>query len=271
MADSDNDNTSNDMAVPETMRIAALLAELMPSGGLAGGKKADVTTVDVEEPAEMDESPATIAAAAPAPVNQTPPPLPAVNVTPAAPIMQSPGSRANLRLPPTAMPVRPPSKAEFKLDAAPPKPAFKQPPVDPPVENKRPLSKSEFKLEAMPPKAPAKQPPLEPPPADSKRKSSFESPKAAPDPAKPKPEKPAKPAIKDDDLIPLGDLSVSGYFSLVNWRNEPEQAKHPRRSDYGLDEQTLALARLNPFYLIGQPRRPETRSVANVLSEISWE
>jgi hypothetical protein len=184
--------------------------------------------------------------------------------------MQAPGSRANLRLPPTAMPVRPPSKAEFKLDAAPPKPAFKQPPVDPPVENKRPQSKGEFKLEAMPPKAPVKQPPLEPP-ADSKRKSSFEPPKAAPEPAKPKPEKPAKPAIKDDDLIPLGDLSVSGYFSLINWRNEPEQAKHPRRSDYGLDEQTLALARLNPFYLIGQPRRPETRSVANVLSEISWE
>jgi hypothetical protein len=266
MADSDNDGLSNDMAVPETMRIAALLAELMPSGGLAGGKNADITKVDVAEPAVADEAPAKTAA----PVSQTTPPLPPVHMTPTAANVQAPGSHANLRLPPAAMPIRPPSKAEFKLEPAPSKSSFKLPPVDPPVEAKRPQSKSEFRLEAMPPKAPAKQPPLEPP-AESKRKSSFEPPKAAPEPAKSKPEKPAKPAAKDDDLIPLGDLSVSGYFSLVNWRNDAEQAKHPRRSDYGLDEQTLALARLNPFYLIGQPRRPETRSVANVLSEIAWE
>jgi len=38
----------------------------------------------------------------------------------------------------------------------------------------------------------------------------------------------------------------------------------------GWDEQTIALARKNPFYVLGQPRRAERATVAEVLQEIEW-
>jgi hypothetical protein len=75
----------------------------------------------------------------------------------------------------------------------------------------------------------------------------------------------------DQDLVPLGHLTFSGFLALVNWTNDPQRVKQPRRVDYGLDEPTLQQARKNPFYLVGQPRRPERDSVAEVMAEISWE
>ncbi len=174
-------------------------------------------------------------------------------------------------LPSSAPPAVPPPSltvVDSTLMPAPPRPApapKPRPPVAPtatvvPAVNKVAMSapgRSEARLQLERPK----QPPLEPPPP---AKPAIES-------AKLETAKVVAPSRPADDLIPLGDLSVSGYFSLVNWGNDPTHARHPRRSDYGLDEHTLALARQNPFYVIGQPRRPESRSVAEVLSEITWE
>jgi len=75
----------------------------------------------------------------------------------------------------------------------------------------------------------------------------------------------------DPDLIPLGDLTVSGYFSIVNWSNEPKRERHPRRNEYGLDEASLELARRIPFYVTGQARAVDRFSVAAVRAQFVWE
>lgn len=269
MAEKVNERESADLPIPETMRIAALLAELMPSNGLAAGAKEAVTKLDKSESASRSsiELPPPLPVAKPVPEVVAAMAAPTAVAVVAAPkavttapvtVPASPDATARIKSAatsamPKAMPtLRPPSKAEFRLEPEP----------------TRPPSKTEIKLEPVAPK-----PPVAKPVADvhaaPKPTSESEARKSAP--AKSEPKKVAESAGKDDDLIPLGDLSVGGYFSLVNWRNERDKAKHPRRSDYGLDEQTLALARRNPFYLIGHPRRPEARSVANVLSEIVWD
>lgn len=351
MADKKNERSATELPVPETMRIAALLAELMPSGGLAGGAKEAVIKVEKEEAAShpMIELPPPLPVAKLAPQSADPlPPVPPTPEAVAAPRANAPTAAAPLTVsvmpeatprsktavaPATAMPklappVRPPSRGEIKLEAEPIRPPSKaeiklEPaPVRPPSKAEirleppplRPLSNAEIRLEQQPPVAkpvaeapaaakPASEPEIkkaaplpvkqEPPKANAPAPIKQEPPKTAPvkqeppkaaTPAPPRQEPPraaapatherpkaATQAAKDDELIPLGDLSVGGYFSLVNWRNDRQKAKHPRRSDYGLDEQTLALARRNPFYLVGRPRVPEARSVAAVLSEIAWD
>jgi len=74
-----------------------------------------------------------------------------------------------------------------------------------------------------------------------------------------------------DDRIPLGELTVAAYFALVNWQNRPDRGRHPRLSDFGLDDASLALAKVIPFYVVGQPRVADKTTVAAVLSEVAWE
>jgi hypothetical protein len=341
-----NNRSAQDLPGPETMQIAALLAELMPPGGL--GSKAGPSPLSIladqlpgptaSEVREM--SPSELIELAP-PAQAVPPPLPEVKVPPTA---------ASVVVTPTMTPNRPTRRITASVVAAntqPPAPPKVEPKIEkkvepPPPPAPKPDLKTDKKAEpsvprievrAQPPR-PQPEPKVEAPPPKPQpepKKAQAPAPKAQPvqaQPPKSQPEpkveaqtdKPApqpsafaspvtvplteiiklqnrktdavagKPAATDapkakaaepvvplptavpaDDLIPLGDLSVGGYFSLVNWRNDPEQTKHPRRSDYGLDEQTLALARQNPFYVIGKPRRPEARNVASVLSEIAWE
>ncbi len=73
------------------------------------------------------------------------------------------------------------------------------------------------------------------------------------------------------DLMPLGNLTTAFFFSLMNWPNEPERVRHPRRSDFGLDEASLRLAQTIPFYVTGQPRVPDRFSVAAIMAEFVWE
>jgi hypothetical protein len=273
MADNHKDRAPNDLPVPETMQIAALLAELMPPGALASSASESATSVKLDERPvnslvsfdDMPDEPAEIADDSPRGIAGAPGSLTVVDST-LMPLVSSPPVAAQPSsltvVDSTLMPVPPPAPAPSPRQPAAP-PATAVPSGSKAVASTPP--RFEARLQPGRPKQPPLEPPTrrveaEPPPI----KPSVESEKRGPAKAT----KPSRPA---DDLIPLGDLSVSGYFSLVNWRNDPEQARHPRRSDYGLDEQTLALARKNPFYVIGQPRRPESRNVAEVLSEIAWE
>jgi hypothetical protein len=245
-----NDRPPKDLSVPETMRIAALLAELMPPATESGAAAAPVEVAD--EP----------------PVSELGPPAlrleeleeaGAVSFTdpPPSDWAESPLDRA---LPPQE-PAAPPSEPRAFIPVE--KPGSRQglkPIADVPA-----TAKSDSALLRPPPL-----PKVDPAPAASAElETEFWQPKKGG--FKPAPPKTPSKAPLDPDLIPLGDLSAGSFFSLVNWRNEPERARHPRRADYGLDEQTLALASRNPFYVVGRPRRPEERSVSEVLSEIVWE
>jgi hypothetical protein len=79
------------------------------------------------------------------------------------------------------------------------------------------------------------------------------------------------PVSVADDRIPLGELTTAAYFALVNWQNRPDRGRHPRLSDFGLDDASLALAKVIPFYVVGQPRVADKTTVAAVLSEVAWE
>jgi len=75
----------------------------------------------------------------------------------------------------------------------------------------------------------------------------------------------------DTDLIPLGDLTVSEYFSLVNWNNDAGSERFPRWSEFGLDEASLTLGRTIPFYVTGQARSPDRFSVSAVMAQFDWK
>jgi hypothetical protein len=82
---------------------------------------------------------------------------------------------------------------------------------------------------------------------------------------------PATEQAADTDLIPLGELTVSEYFSLVNWSNEAGSERIPRWSEFGLDEASLTLARTIPFYVTGQARSPDRFSVSAVMAQFDWK
>src|SRR5262249_22694013 len=86
-----------------------------------------------------------------------------------------------------------------------------------------------------------------------------------------RPEKAINRAPANVDLMPLGNLTTAFFFSLMNWPNERERVRHPRRSDFGLDEASLRLAQTIPFYVTGQPRVPDRFSVAAIMAEFVWE
>lgn len=75
----------------------------------------------------------------------------------------------------------------------------------------------------------------------------------------------------DTDLISLGDLTTHGFFSMINWKNSPAAVRRPLRSEFGLDPETLALAKSIPFFVAGRPRVVDRNSVAAFLSECTWE
>jgi hypothetical protein len=287
-SDAKNDRGPKDLPVPETMRIAALLAELMPPGGFGPPASSGPLSILADELPLSPDAESTEGPFPPLrPVEHVPPPLPEVKVTVPPPITVTPTttpSRPTRRI--TAQVVQASahaaSKQAPKVDAVtetPKAPEVKADSAKPPAAPApKTIPATEFKSGVDAAKAHVAAPPTVLASEIRKMRTQTIDPEfvkptpPAPPPAKPREPVPAaKPAVPADDLIPLGDLSVSGFFSLVNWRNDKDQTRHPRRSDYGLDEQTLALARRNPFYVIGKPRRPESQNVASVLSEIAWE
>jgi hypothetical protein len=69
--------------------------------------------------------------------------------------------------------------------------------------------------------------------------------------------------------IPLGDLTVAGFFSLVNWRNEQAAVRHPPFAPR-YDARTSAELRKIPFILLDEPSVDDSWSVAAVLKSFAW-
>jgi hypothetical protein len=231
-----NDRSPRDLSVPETMKIAALLAELMPPGAEIGSGAEPIRISSGASDSAHDGQGSVLE----------------------APVLEM-------------QELDVPARAEID-DTAVTKPI--QSFVEPDAATKTPVALTESAL--------ARAKALESALIRVKAIESMPAPakvvESTPTPAKPVVSMPAPantvemtPTSLDPELIPLGSLSVAGYFSIVNWKNDPRRVRHPRRADYGLDQQTLAQASRNPFYVVGQPRRPEDRSVSEVLAEIVWE
>jgi hypothetical protein len=291
-----------DLSVPETMKIAALLAELMPPGV---GDGSTPVSLDVAPHDSMDESPSALVGSPALQIEdledsshiEAPPsemplhslPQPAVELGRDVPSIAIPDTRREAPTPnapttPVALtntpsqrivPVAPLIPIDDEADA---NATAWAPPISDARKSGHDARPWQTPAPEIPPKAmaeahdeetavtklidsPVPTPPIKQP----------DEPPASAAPAEPAVASTQAIAPVDPDLIPLGSLSVGGFFSLVNWKNEPHRARHPRRADYGLDEQTLAQASKNPFYVVGQPRRPEERNVSEVLSEIAWE
>lgn len=275
-----------DLSVPETMKIAALLAELMPPGTIAqpvplATKRSepadDQTAGAFSAPAlqieDLDEFETEAVSPSVVPIGTSPvePHLASVPpLLPAAPSGPSP-------LSPVAGSVdgKTPEEADFAAstmeadptaDEAPTIPRLPPTPIPPPINESLPAEPAEIAAGRFltglnwandPSQPPIAATPLPLQSADSSVGSTQE--------------RSTDRRPHDVELVPLGDLSAAGFFSLVNWTNDPQGARHPRRADYGLDEQTLSQARKNPFYVVGQPRKPERDSVAELMARISWD
>jgi len=256
-----NERPAKDLSVPETMKIAALLAELMPTAP-AGAKPATLRPTDslddigggnLSTPAlsidDLDDmEPVAPAAAAPpkvadagSKVVETPPKIEAPRQPPApkiiATVTPGPGSKPLSK-------VDAPKVVAPKMEAS---PALPPTPVPPPLHTKAAAPSDESAGSHM-------------------GRYNWNKARDVKAPEAPKP----PVAAHDPELIPVGGLAAASFFGLVNWKNEPARARQPRRADFGLDEQTLAVARQNPFYVLGQPRRAERETVAEVLAEIKW-
>jgi hypothetical protein len=205
-----NDRSPRDISVPETMRIAALLAELMPPGTDMDSRAAPVA-IQTEVTDSIDGAASSILA---------PPALQMEDLDDLGPAQ--PDDMSVTRL------------------------------VDSPVESSgtKPVADAPAAAKLAPPKV-------------------DETVAAKPTP--PKVDETVAATSLDLELIPLGGLTVAGYFSFVNWKNDPRRVRRPRRADFGLDDQTLAQASRNPFLVVGQPRRADERSVSEVMAGIVWE
>jgi hypothetical protein len=267
-SDEKSERPPKDLSVPETMKIAALLAELMPPGAV-GAKPATIRRADsmddiggigggnLSTPSLEIEDLDDVEPVAPAP-------SPAVPVEPKAVVPGIPATTANV--------VNPAPRPAPKITAVvtqsgwkPPKPEPQAPKPAPPAPEPVRVA-AELPPTPVPPPLPAPKAadPSEEPTGDFmgrynwKKTPDFKAPSAP------------KPPAADPELIPVGNLSAASYFTLVNWRNDPQRVRQPRRADFGLDEQSRAVAQQNPFYVLGQPRRPERATVAEVLAEIKW-
>jgi hypothetical protein len=304
-----NDRSPKDLSVPETMKIAALLAELMPPGVEMGSGSTPVS-LQADAGESVDDSPSPIhgppalqmedldelaenesASSDDLSRSPTPPPaawsaLPGKSTRPVRDTAP-PAAPAAWQNPPSRPVPSAPAPAPIQEVTTPPVIVLpKLSEIRTPTGMQQPVSTaSPASQESKPQKAPIQE--TQPAPAAiqaedttvtklmerTNRSNNAEFLREASAVSKAAPAKIAGPksAPLDLDLIPLGSLTVAGYFSLVNWKNDPRRIRHPKRADYGLDEQTLAQASRNPFYVVGQPRRPEDRSVSEVLAEIVWE
>ncbi len=276
-----------DLSVPETMKIAALLAELMPTGAI--GQPVPLAT---KNPEPLEDAAAQAFAAPTLQIDDLDE-FETDDVSPRNVAMSVSPHASDLSSVPPLLPEVPPPRLTTALgvetaEAHPEKgmvervgkedrpidteattlPALPPTPIPPPIDQSLPTPPSELAaghfLAGLNWANDPSQPPISPPPS--------QPPTSLPErPAEHTETPTASRRAYDLELVPLGNLSAKGFFSLVNWTNDPQKVRHPRRADYGLDEQTLSQARKNPFYVVGQPRRPERDSVSEILAEIDWE
>jgi hypothetical protein len=77
------------------------------------------------------------------------------------------------------------------------------------------------------------------------------------------------PAISAAQRIPLGDLTVAGYFSLVNWTNDPLKVRHPPYEPR-YDARTIAELGKIPYVSLDAPAQDDEWSVTAVLKSFAW-
>ncbi len=220
-----NERSPRDLSVPETMKIAALLAELMPPGIEMGSGNEPISIPSGAEDSVHDGHASVLDP-------------PALQMEDLDHVEQEEVDETTV----TKLSAELIDSKEIKQ--------AREIPVEPTPALARTAEPVPAPAAVKPMPVPVKA--VEPTPAPAKAVETTSAP-------------------LDPELIPLGSLTVAGYFSLVNWKNDPKRVRHPRRADYGLDQQTLAQASRNPFYVVGQPRRAEERSVSEVMAEIAWE
>jgi hypothetical protein len=261
MSDIDNkDRSPMNLSFPETTKIAALLAELMPSGtpattaptaALAASEpQAGVPVADVPPSPDLTEEPELNVR-----TNFVPPPPAARRATPERRI-----TATVTRIPIAKAALVPSSVSEEEISvvlsatAATPNPA----PVEPAAEQNPPHSQGQKNLGDGPTGAFLGR-------YNWKNEAAVGKPGAKID------DPTSHGSASDIDWIPLGELTATAYFSLVNWRNEPDRPSRIRRRDLGLDEDSLTQAKTVPFFVVGKPRVPDRTTVAAILSQVAWE
>ena len=253
-------NNSNGKDIPERAKIAQLLAELMPPLPPAESQPAaapPVTAHALEESHPIFDSPGL------ALEDLDLDSLPAIPQDPVAP----------LALPtPPVLPTRQ-MRSDSKLAAV---PATKAEKVAEPITPVVPIHLT-LASEATAAHAAARIPPL--PQLATETAHSFlqkanwrnmPEEKSAPVVAAP-----ARPAAQcmtaEADLIPLGNVTIAGYFTLVNWRNQPEMVRHPIRDPLaGIEKQTITLAKCIPFFGYGSTNGTSW-SLCDVMAQFAWE
>src|SRR5579864_4915323 len=200
-------------------------------------------------------------------------------------------SKAELKLPPVSsskaelqLPAISPSKAELQLPAI--SPAKEEPPVASPTKVEMPkvpitpvvpvhfaLAADEAEMQAVEKPAPPPELALEPASSFLQKynwRNTREEKKPAPIPvALSKPV--TQPNVPTADLIPMGNVTTAGYFTLMNWRNRPDQVRHPIRDPLaGLEKETITLAKGVPLFGYG-PTGGAAWTVATVMALAAWE
>jgi hypothetical protein len=253
-------NNSNGKDIPERAKIAQLLAELMPPLPTAKMQPATATPITARAPEESHpifDSPGlalddldfdSLPAIPPAPVVPPIAPLP-----PAQPLRQStpeikPAIVLTSRTEAVAEPITPlvPVHVTLAAEAGAAPPATNVPPP----------------------------PQLATEPANSflAKANWRNAPEERPTPVVAAPSRPAaQRKAPGADLIPLGNVTMAGYFTLMNWRNQPEMVRHPIRDPLaGIEKETITLAKSIPFFGYGSTTGSPW-SVAEVMLQFAWE
>jgi hypothetical protein len=259
--------TNNPKEMPETFKIAQLLAELMPEDAqpdkpavVMAKSHADEVLVDVNtphmtmedmglrirEPAKSSVIPASADVADVDMFSQhedLPEEIFAPPAEPVKPLMPAVTPRER-HIP---GPVKPPALAE-------------PPPLPPTLAEPPPLPPT--------PVTPPVVVPVQEPASSFLNRYNWRN-ESAPPPAAKKQPAPTPPA-KTPELLPLGTLAASSYFALVNWRNQPDQVRHPVREQPGFDAESLIMCEGAPFHGMGS-RDLKELTVSAVMAQCVWE
>lgn len=245
--------------LPETVQIAQLLAELMPEPVDSAKEPVGSTDFRVQLTRDQNELAPSFDDLPPIP---SPPPPPFLSKTIHATFPQKkaptqpaePAAEANV-VPATT----PPLPVAETIEAAPAELEVKLPPLsEEKISNAAPKrqlaaeTNSDFVLESV---SPAEIPaarrtedrPIEPA-AVLTAKSSL---------------------VSVEGRIPLGDLTLAAFFSLVNWHNDPSAVRHPPPVPR-FDAKTTEELRKIPFIVLDAEPTEDEWSVAAVLKSFRW-
>jgi len=246
--------------LPETVQIAQLLAELMPEAADSAKEIVGSTDFSVQPPPPAKDDLA--------PSFDDLPPLP----PPPPPRFLSKTIHATF--PPREVPAKPAEPAA-EVHVAP-----ATPPPLPVVET---VDTAPAELEVKPPPLPEEKmtpaAPARKPVAETISDFVLESVSPAEIPAARRTEeRPIEPAaamtgessaVTAESRIPLGDLTVAGFFSLINWHNDPSAVRHPPLAPR-FDAKTTEELRKIPFIVLDAETTEDDWTVAAVLKSFAW-